>query len=299
MSEVFSLTNFRGDSITFDDTSGIYCEEYDGIAMPEPQRVVQQGPFQHGVTLMGARLGQRVITLKLANLVDPTGTWTKRAAMMAMLNDLKHALYLGVALDDGSTYRMDVYYSGSFTGARAGAHDGFDRNVLQFVADDPVWYEPSVEVINMAISAGGTGMPIPLLIPLTVGGTSVDQTDTFAYAGTWITYPIIRITGPIQSATLTAVADASGTTEKLAFTGITIGAADYYEIDCRYGYKTVKDSTGANKIGDLSSDSDLATFAIRPHPDLQEGINTFHLTGSGATGATNCSISYYTRYIGI
>ena len=34
--------------------------------------------------------------------------------------------------------------------------------------NDPVWYDPTPEVVNLPIQAGGTGMPIPFLLPMTL-----------------------------------------------------------------------------------------------------------------------------------
>jgi hypothetical protein len=49
---------------------------------------------------------------------------------------------------------------------------------------------------------------------------------------------------------------------KLDFAGTTIAAGDWYEIDLRYGVKTIKDSNGVNKISALSANSNLATFRL-------------------------------------
>lgn len=303
--ETFTLTNVRGDSLEFSSASGIYVLQHDGLGMPPVQRVTQEGPYQHGATQLNARLQPRVISLSIAALVGDYATWGNRSLLLDMLNDIEHELYLDVDLDfdhpfyANQSYRMNVRYLDSLTMPRAGQHDGFDRYVLQLIAHDPTWYNPEAKIVTMSVTTGGEGLEIPMEIPMGLGGSVVDVTDTASYPGTWLSYPIVRITGPIEDAVLTVVADDAGNTEKLDFTGVTIAGSDYYEVDCRYGYKTVLDKAGTNKIADLTSDSDLATFAIRPHPYLQDGINTFHLTGTSGTAATACTISYYNRYIGI
>ena len=105
----------------------------------------------------------------------------------------------------------------------------------------------------------------------------------------------VRITGPITDAVITN----NATSEKLDFTGTTIAAGDYYEIDCRYGYKTVVDSTGANQIADLTSDSDLVSFHIAPDPEVGGGINSITITGTSITAATTAFVSGKTRLIGV
>ena len=294
--ESFSLTNFRGDSVAFDSTTGIYVYQHDGLGMPPVQRITQEGPFQHGATQLNARLQPRVVTLGLANLESDTLTWAARDALFAMLNDIDNALYLDATRPDGTTRRLDVRYLDSLTMPRAAQHDGFDRYVLQFIAHDPVWYEQAAEVVTLDIAAGGEGLELPMEIPFGLGGSVVDSSTWFTYAGNWVSYPIIKLTGPIEDALLYTWVRDGDPYIKLSFDGVTIAAGDYYEIDCRYGYKTVKDSAGTNKIGDLTSDSDLAEFGIYPYP--QCSVAAFVLTGIGATAATTCALTYYNRYVG-
>lgn len=297
--ETFSLTNFRGDTLALDGTSGIYVLQHDGLAMPPVQRVIQEGPYQHGGTLLNSRLQPRVISLALANLAGQTATWTARDALFAMLNDIHDPLYLDCTRPDATTYRMDVTYLDSLTMPRAGQHDGFDRYVLQLIAYDPVWYNVSPQNVILDITAGGEGLEIDMQIPFGLGGTDIDESTWFVYAGTWISYPIVRITGPVDDAKLytwTIGSSASGYVQ-LFFDGVTIAAGDYRQIDCRYGRKTVVDKNGANKIAELSADSDLASFGIYPYP--YQDLAVFVFMGANGSGDTACSLTYYNRFIGI
>lgn len=114
-------------------------------------------------------------------------------------------------------------------------------------------------------------------------------TGTISNAGNYPAYPIITITGPIADAVLTNVT----TSETLDFDGITIASGETRVIDCRYGYKTVKDATGTNKIADLTAASDLAMFHLEP------GNNAFTLTGTSTDANTKVTITFNTRYLGI
>lgn len=112
------------------------------------------------------------------------------------------------------------------------------------------------------------------------------------YAGDLPEYPVVRINGPISDPVLVNTA----TDERLDFTGYTIGSGDYYDIDLRYGRKTVRNSGGDRKIGQLSKDSDLASFHIAPAPEVSGGTNTFQLTGTATAAPTNAVITYYNRF---
>ena len=85
----------------------------------------------------------------------------------------------------------------------------------------------------------------------------------------------------------------------LDFTGTTISAGSYYDIDTRYGYKTVYSESGVNKISTLLDTSDLATFALQPDPDAADGINVISVTGTGTNADTRVDLTFFDWYVGI
>jgi hypothetical protein len=111
------------------------------------------------------------------------------------------------------------------------------------------------------------------------------------YKGDADAYPIIRIYGPITNF---VIAHAVKGGMKLDLTGTTIGAGDWFEFDLRYGVKTVKDSSGANKIDKLTSDSNLATWRL-----LAGFANTITASGSGITTTTAVQLTWKNAYSGI
>jgi phage-related protein len=145
------------------------------------------------------------------------------------------------------------------------------------------------------IGAGTDTWEVPFPVPFKVGASTIDSNIAISYDGNAPSYPIIRITGVATDPVLTN--ETLGL--KLDFTGTTIAAADYYEIDLRYGRKTVVDSAGANQLADLTTDSDISSFRIAADPDAPGGINSLNFTCTAATLATACTVVYYERYIGI
>ncbi len=115
------------------------------------------------------------------------------------------------------------------------------------------------------------------------------------YNGTWLTYPKIIITGPINDLIITNL----DTGEKLEF-DYNIPSGRVVTIDLSYGVKTIEDDLGTNLLGALTPDSDLATFHIAPDPEVPGGLNHISFAGSGeSAGVTQTEIQFYTRYIGI
>lgn len=132
-------------------------------------------------------------------------------------------------------------------------------------------------------------------VPAAIDGTSISASKTITYTGSFSEYPVITITGPITDPVLTNVS----TGDVLDFTGITISAGNSYTIDCRFGYKTVKNSAGTNKIADLTSDSDLATFHLGADPEVSGGANALTLSGTSTDANTQVTVAYYNRYVGL
>ena len=129
-----------------------------------------------------------------------------------------------------------------------------------------------------------------------VGTSTIDSTKAINYGGSWYAYPLIRVAGPITNPVITN--ETLGL--KLDFTGITITGSDYYDIDCRFGYNTVIDKAGNNKIADLTDDSDLGEFRIEPPSKIAPtGINSLRVTGSGATLQTAVSMTFRVNHLGV
>jgi hypothetical protein len=109
-------------------------------------------------------------------------------------------------------------------------------------------------------------------------------------AGSWDDYPVITIVGPINNPVITNLT----TGEALDFTGATISAGDYYQIDTRYGYKTITNNAGSSVINKLTDASDLASFHLPP------GNNAIQVSFTGGTtSASTVSMSYFNRYLGL
>jgi hypothetical protein len=287
--ESFTLRNNKGTSVA------LAVMEHDGLGVAQALRAAQNGPYQHGQSLLTARLMARTVTLKvvLNGLGSEETLRTDAGTLAQMMNRLNTPLYLDTVLPDGTTRRLDCYLNSGLTyGRKAGEMKAAQIDVLQLIADNPVAYDPSPTSVVLGLSGGGTGLPIPMLVPFTLGASVLDESFVLTYLGTWQAYPQIHVLGPIDDCVITNAT----TGEKLDFTGFDLGAGEYIDIDCRYGYKTV---TGDATLGDLTTDSNMATFHIAPADEATDGINSFTVTGSSVTGDTEITITYNTRYLSV
>lgn len=280
---------------SLDDGSLVNLVAHDGLGMTPLHRISERGPLQHGETDRGYRLDPRKIQLvfQFPSTVL-SDMYSKRATLLSYLKPQNNPK-LKFALPNGDIRQIDGHLASDFTMPWSPDLWAAQKVALTVNCPDPTFYDPDMVSISMGISAGGTGFGIPWVIPWTLGESTLDKTTAIVYSGTFLTYPIIYIYGPITNPIVTNTT----TNEKLDFTGISIGAGNYYKIDCRYGIKTVVNDAGTNKIADLSADSDLTTFHIADDPEAVGGSNSIRIQGTGANTQTQVYIQFFNRYIGL
>jgi hypothetical protein len=268
---------------------------YDGWGMAPGHRLSERGPQQHGETHRGYRLDSRLGTLVLGfESTELTDMYNKRDSLLALFK-WAHTPKLKWALPNGVTRQIDVVYHSDMSMPWEAKQWAALKVAVTLKAFDPTFYDPTQVTLSLGLTGGGDGWDIPWGIAWAPGASTLNQTAIINYLGTFLTYPIIKIVGPITDPVITNEA----TNEKLDFTGISIATGDYYLIDTAYSIKTVVDKNGVNKFSELSDDSDLANFHIADDPEAPSGQNTIRVTGSGANPETQVYVSFYTRYNGL
>lgn len=285
---------------TYSLSDGVTCtlKSFSGLHAPPVRRLRSSGSQQHGESdhgfYLNARPFQMVFQIQQATKAL---VWDKRTLLHRYLGNFTDRIKLRFTLENGDVRQIDCDAMEVDDAWDAAEWYANWRGAFSFSAPDPTFYHPTAVAVVFSLGGGGESMDIPLPIPWPVGVATLDVTVPITYGGTWLSYPhLVRIVGPITD----CVIENQATGEKLDFTGVTINAGDYYDIDLRYGYKTVVDSSGVNKIADLTSDSDLATFHLAHAVDGSASrVNSINVTGSVVTAATEVYLQYYTRYRGI
>lgn len=268
----------------------------DNWGMAPVRRITDRGPLQHGDSDIDFRLEPRMGMLKLlARASSASDHWDIRTTLLEIFRPSNTAIKLLWGLDNGDQRQIDVHYAGDLTFS-SDARMGFNQTaVVQLRAADPTFYDPTLQAVIYGVGGGTGGFVVPVVVPLGVGASTVNQSKTITYAGNWRDYPIVLITGPITDCKITNTT----TGDKLDLTGTTINAGVTYTVDCRPGHKTVTDSSNTNQIDKLTDDSDLQTFSLEANPEAPGGLNGVSVTGSAATTATEIYLQFYHRYIGI
>jgi hypothetical protein len=288
--ETFEL--MRGvTTLDISDLVKYHVIEFDGFGMSPVRRLTQRGPLQNGDTDVGFRLDPRTMRISVQAYATTAAQFhSRREELLNMLRPGTDAVKLRWTYA-GTQRQIDCHVSGGLSlGSSTFLKNNF-RDVVELRASDPTWYDPVGGSLQFAQTGGGTPWAVPVVFPTNFGASNLSgsATVTLSEANAWDTFPIIYATGPVTNLVITNTA----TGDVLDFTGSSIGGGVTYTIDLRYGYKTVIDSTSTNRINQLTSSSNIATFRLVP------GANTITVTGTSITAATNIYIQYNTRFIGV
>jgi hypothetical protein len=291
----------QGKVYSFHDNNLRALMSFTGWGMPPIEYITQRGPYQHGITLLDYRLNPRIIQLVHRRVGGcREDYWDNRSSLIDVLRPNRGGACLSRGrlrkiLGDGAI--RDIYVmieSGPVFSPRGNDWDEWSiTETLRFIAHDPIIFDPARNSASWTLSAE-SALIFPITFPIFFGGAIINDTLDITYVGSWLTYPEIVITGPLNG----PVIENESTDETISI-GWDVPSGKTLTINLGYGVKTVTDSDGINRIGTISTDSDLATFHIAPDPEVAGGVNTLRATGSGADANTAVVVTFYDRFIGI
>ncbi len=296
-----------GEVYPFDvpSTEGRWLLTQSGWGTPPINYITQRGPSQHGETVRDFFLRPRLIQLLIRQqFCDRDDYWSGRAGLLDAIRPNRQLTptasepgQLRRITSDGSIRDLNVFLTEGprFRLREPGKWDEWAfQEVLRFIAHDPVIFDPTRVDIVLGFDEDAN-LVFPIVFPIVFGDDDIDDTVNVAYTGTWETFPVIVVTGPLNDFKIVN----NDTGEEIEVT-FDIAPGDSLTIDLRYGFKTIVDGSGINRIGALTAESDLATWHIAPDPEAPGGINSLTVTGTNAhPGTTQVEVRYFTRYFGI
>lgn len=292
----------RSKVYSFDNREDRALVNFTGWGYPTVEHITQRGAYQHGETLLTYRLNPRVVQYvyrktggcrddyweNRRNLIDAirpnrgVGGCVERGRLRKVLEDgSKYDLYVMVERGPSFSPRGSDWDEWSYT------------ETIRFVAHDPVIFNPEQQNASWTLSASSE-LVFPITFPIFFGTSIINDTLDVTYNGTWLTYPTITITGPLNGPVIENLS-----TDETIEINYDVPAGDTITIDLNYGVKTVVNTAGTNLIGTVTADSDLATFHIAPDPEVSGGINQLRASGSNADANTAVAITWFDKYIGI
>lgn len=282
---------------SLDDGTFCYWVGDDGLGLAPLHRLSERGPLQHGDTDRGYRLDPRTIRLVLDIVATSQDAFEHaRLSLLHIFKPNTSPIKLKFAMVNG-TYYMDCYTMGAIPMPSVDRMAWNQTVVIELKANDPTFYDPELNVHTYTVVGGADTGEIPMPVPsfVGIGSSSVSITENIVNEGTADVFPQIHLSGPLEDPVITN----NSTGETLSFNGTHIAAAHYYNIDCRYGYKTIIDNHDVNQIAALTDDSDLVSFHLGTDPDVVDGANSITVTAGGMDNDSRIVMYYYTRYVGI
>ena len=286
-----------GTTYTLTDENPFWVQSVEQWGMSPGHNLESRGPEQHGSTFEDFRLDPRDLELIVCFRGVDSTLLANRRTLLTIFQRRTDPILLRFTFDDGTVRQIDGHLATGLSFGRDGRDHDLMRAAVVLRCPDPTFYDPTGAAVTFELGgATGAGGVVPTPVPTEVGASTIDASTPVTYAGTWRSQPsLIRITGPITEFVLTNETTGDDITAKA---GVTIAAGDYYDIDCRYGIATVIDSSGVNKVANITDTSELTTFHLAPNPDALGGINSLSLTGSNVTSITKVEITYYNRFLG-
>lgn len=273
-----------------------------GIGGAPVRRLTERSPLQDGDQDSGRRLDARLINLVLYfAAADRSQADANRDALLHWLKPRTGPLALRCVRDDGAERRIDCYAVGTVD-APVTPEDRMwaaQKLGVQLRAPNPIWYDPHPQTWGLlgGTSTGSRGWAVPVAVPwLQIEQTYIGTTQALHYGGSWDEYPVITIFGPASDVTIRNLT----TGDMLDFPALALAAGESVTVDLRYGRKSVTDQAGANVIGLLSSDSDLATWHLAAEPDAPGGENLIRFeVQAAAANTTGVQLAFYRRFFGL
>ncbi len=280
---------------------------FSGYGLPQITYRTQRGPFQDGVTPLGFVLNPRIVLLvHRRNGRDRDDFWNNRSDLLDKIRPNRQTINsfqtgtLRKILPNGSRRDLNVFINSVLeisTSSRNRWDEWSFQVPVQFIAHDPLFFNPTEASITASLSSG-TELTFSITFDnsgIVFGTDALNFSSTINYIGTYKTFPTIVITGPIDNPLIQNI-----TTQEKIELNKNLSLGEVVTITLGTGNKTVTDAVGNNLIGSLSTDSDLVSFHIAPDPEAEDGMNIINVGGANAqAGVTSVVISYNDKYIGI
>lgn len=291
-----------GEEYNLNDGASYFIMGQGGAGMPPILYLTEQAPFQHGMTPTDYRVQPRLLQMVHRSTgISREDFWLRRSAILNKIRPNRQFAntfnpgQLRKVFPNGDVRDIDVLVE---QGPQFGTKDpnswdewGFTE-ILRFIAFNPFFYNPT-QGETLFASASLDSLVFPFTFPFTFGSTVLDDTQNITYSGTWLEYPIIVITGPIDGPAI--YNDTTGEVIEILYN---VSAGEILTLNLSDRLKTVESSSAGDLQGTV--EGDLGTFHLAPDPEAPGGVNALRVTGSNTSpGNTAVRVLWNDRYIGL
>lgn len=295
--DLHTLRTFDGKELHIPDEENRFLV-YIGYGAPPIEYITRQSYKQHGATKIDYVLSTRDITIQFwkKDACSRAEYWANRLALHDLLRPNRGgSLELILTIPDGTqrAILLDPNPGAQFVTPQTDDNQWSIEETLEFIAFNPIWYNPTLTELAVARD-GEQNLVFPIVFPIIFGPGGDTYTAEIQYNGSWQTHPIMIVTGPYTSLTLTN--ETTGATISL---NTAIGASQSRTLDLTPGAISIVDENGDSVFGELGDDSNLVQFTIEPDPIAEDGVNIIQAAIVGAGTDTTFAVSYQERFFAI
>jgi len=257
---------------------------FEGFEQPSTDIQMSKAPYQDGKTLIDDIFDERIVTLTFAVFADDQQElFDRRATINQRFNSRLGLGILKLEQTEGSTYYLDVITKSiNFIES---VKSEYTTIVIQLIAPNPFWYDPTqLESIMVGFSGG---FSFPLSFPVSFG--TVGTQITITNSGNVDTPVLIYFYGEVVD----PVIENQTTDESITLTQ-TVDDGDILIINTAFGEKSSMLLSGGeytNAFEYVDPDSDFWK--------LPPGDSTVRYTASSEGENAQCRLYYYNRYSGL
>lgn len=286
--DVHKFTTYDGIDFIIPRGNQINMVAYGGYGAPPTDFITRRGYKQDGFTELGFQLNQRSISVTIhanKDFCDRASYWEFRKELNDFLRPNRGGpLTMTVISSDGTQRALKVRANPGFVfpPISPDQNDWAIDETLEFIAFDPIWYNPN-ENLDALTGSYGTDLVFPVTFDashIIFGPSGLKFSKVITYPGTWKVYPKFIIDGPYDTAIIQ-----NETTGLTIYMNIPIALGEQRIIDLTPGNQSITDASGVNKFGELGPDSNLVDFCIEPDPIVPGGIQTVSVILIGSHGS--------------
>lgn len=241
-------------------------KEAEGFGSASVEVVKWDRPGFHGIKTPRAFWRERIMRLIIGVRSSTSADYeTRRRALQAAFDTPRNGLtWLKFVTQGSLSLQTQVHLNSEIQAPLKGGEVTIGDFRIELIAEDPVLYSQTQSTPEITFAAGSGAV---------------------TNAGNAAVYPVVRVHGAVTDPVITNTT--LGRT--VSFTGLTIGAGHYIDIDMLN--ETITDDLGVN---------DYSYILLDDFWWLAEGSNTITISGTvGGSGDRKIVVTYRSGYIGI
>lgn len=292
--ESYELIANNGDVLLF-NANEIYLLNNTNFGNPDINYQNVRGYLQDSVNVQSFTTVPRTLTLNIYKPEVKTlkEYWDIREDLLKFMNPLNSPLKFRITRSDGTQRELrNIYPTNGVLFSNSDFTKWLINETIVLTANDPIWYNPTA--LTQTPSAVVTD---DLVFPfsfgegegLLFGSFGSNYEFTITYNGQWKSYPVITLTGSYGTATL----ENTYTGAEIRLTQqIASGAERILTLDP--SNFSIKDGSGNNKFNELSENSNIVDFYIKPFTS-----GNINITLTSVDGNSSVSFSVEETFLGI